>query len=504
MVIVMMVALVPSTSAAERRVLIDLSHGEKIYQSISRKEYNPCFDLFKDVYEITENRDSITYKKLQDHDLLIVGMPASSFSTTEVDVVVQFVYNGGGLLLIGEPEKDARSSKSQHINSLSSIFGIEFNDTMHLGNFKTTEAWAQNHPIFQNVLEIYWAAAGIMTVKEPSRALYYREGKCMIAYCEYGGGRIIFLSDSDFFLSPLIDMCNNRQFVTNIFHWLSEPGGPYLQKEEYLNIGLKLIDEGNRILQAGDFAFAESVFTEAKRFLEGALSIYESSTIENLITEVLSLKGIAEIGVTAESLLQEGKDLYRLSQFALAIVKLEEAQELFKSIDSSKSEECASLIEEYTINMENGGNLEEAEALMNEGITCHREQEYDLAKIKFEEAFAIFTELQNTEKMQECERWIASCEASEKDLQERESRGVKNGMIISIVVLISASVLVAGVLVLKRKKKDYHKLEREKMNLDQMLAKGLISQKEYEIAKKDIEKQSPEFEEHVNRKGSGR
>ena len=69
--------------------------------------------------------------------------------------------------------------------------------------------------------------------------------------------------------------------------------------------------------------------------------------------------------------------------------------------------------------------------------------------------------------------------------------------VIVVIIVITITVLrhkkrrISGV-----EKKKIHKLEHDRKNLDKMLSKGLITEKEYEIAKKDIEKQLKEMKEN--------
>lgn len=78
----------------------------------------------------------------------------------------------------------------------------------------------------------------------------------------------------------------------------------------------------------------------------------------------------------------------------------------------------------------------EAEALLGEGIACFEQQQYDLAKIKFEKALMLFTELGDEEKIEECKEWITSCEEKEK-----EERGFCMGSVLIIIILLGGRIL---------------------------------------------------------------
>lgn len=392
-------ALVPSSSP-DRRILIDLSHNERILRTPSK--YNvPCFDIFKDTYEIVESYEEITYKNIQDYDVLLIGMPQEIFNPSEIEDISRFITNGGGLLLLGEPKPDYRFSESQFINSLSRVFGVEFDDNTSIRHTLAIEIQGQVHPVFQKVEEILWATSGGLTVKEPSKLLLSHENQCILAYCEYGNGRVIFLPDSDFFLFPYVDRNDNRQFTTNILDWLSEEGGPYVHHKEMLDKGLPLIEEGRKQVDSGEYDRAKFTLTRSRGYFENASTIYDSDATTSFLRTIDSLIVDAETGIKADSLFQEGKSLYESGEYALAVLKLEEAKSLYLSLNTEKSEECDIILKEC--------RQSEAEALLNEGISYCHQQQYDLANATLEKALALFTELQDTEKAEECQEWIASC-----------------------------------------------------------------------------------------------
>lgn len=347
---ILIVLAVVSSPAENRKILIDLSHDERVLRTPSKNNV-PCFDIFKDVYDIVESYEEITYKNLQNYDILLVGMPQKSFDSSETDVIVRFVSNGGGLFLLGESEYDYRYSEPQFINSLSEMFGVDFDADALVKRNHTTVVQGQIHPVFQGIKKIFWAASGNITVKEPSIPLLHHEGGCLMAYCEYGEGRIIFLPDSDFFLFRYIGYEDNQQFVTNILGWLSEPGGPHLHYRELLDKGIPLLEKGKEQMDSGDFDLAKSTFIRSKGYLKRALAIYESDEIDYMIEAVESFIADAEIVIKAKSLFQEGKNLYESGEYASAVENLEKAQALFQSINVS-SEECASLVKECKKEME--------------------------------------------------------------------------------------------------------------------------------------------------------
>ncbi len=67
--------------------------------------------------------DSITYEILKNYDIFIIKTP-STFQSSEIEAIVRFVENGGGLFLIGDHTNFA--GIGTNLNQLSKKFGIEF------------------------------------------------------------------------------------------------------------------------------------------------------------------------------------------------------------------------------------------------------------------------------------------------------------------------------------------------------------------------------------------
>lgn len=449
LITIVILALVQPPSDYKRRILIDYSHGETVDQPFSGVEARPCLDIFEDTCEMVESHKELTYQNIQDYDVLLICSPQEDF-ISEIEAISRFVSNGGGLLIISG-FWDPDYTELIPINSLSEFFGVEFTDQGLLRTSYTVEVESQNHPVFQDVKKISFSCPNFFTVKRPSEELLYSEEKgSLVASCQYGKGRVIFLPSSSLLLYPHVDVFDNEQFITNVFYWLAEPGGPYVQQIENLNKGLSLIEKGKEQLEAGEFTSARSTLKQSKNYLESALTIYESDTTENAIKSVEFLLTDCETGAKAESLLQEGVSLYESGDYSSALSVLQEAQQMFQFINV-ENEECSSLIQECEIEMENEKNREKAETYVRRGIAYFEEQQYDLAKARFEEALVIYRELQDSEKVTECEEWIASCE-------EVYTESTSFGIIIGVVIVLSA---IAGIFIVQWKKRKGTTYERE-------------------------------------------
>lgn len=441
LIIIVLLTLIPPSAAAKRKFLIDRSHGE-FPEEYLYKELR--LDLLEDTYDIIESDEAITYEHIQDYDMLFITVPLRDFTSSEVDAVVRFVSNGGGLLL------STGHWLTEPMNSLSQFFGVEFAQRVGVGTI-TVETQGQSHPVFSEVKRISLYSSSSLRVEAPSEELLHLEGKCIMAYCEYDKGRVFFLTNLDIFLDGFIESLDNFQLVTNIFDWLTEPGGPYVQQQRFLENGIDLAEKGKEQLESGEFSLAESTLNRSKNALEKSLEIYESNTAKNRLRIVISLIEKAETGVTAEMLLQEGRTLFELGEFPSAMSKLEEAQQLFESITSEKSTECMQLIQQCR-----------GEILLNEGVTSFDQHHYEEAKAIFEEARAVYAALQDNQKIEECKDWITSCEEQMTPPETPpEPSEFPTEVIAAVILIVIAIVIIGSVFQLRKRMQKREPEKRE-------------------------------------------
>lgn len=522
---VLVLAMAQSVSGAEKRVLIDFSHDERIMDPLSATGSLPCFDIFGDTYEIVESDDQITYRNIQDFDMLIICQPRDEFDSTEIETITRFLNNGGGILLLAAHNPLAGGWASSDLemvplNSVSSSFGVKFISSNQLWVNTVIEVYGQTHPLLENISRVNSGCYGALVVGNPSKGLLYveKQKECVAAYCEYGEGRIVYLANSEFILHPYVDNLDNGQFIINVFNWLTEPGGPYQHQKGSLDRGRDLVQKGEEQMDAGDFATARSTFMQAISYLESALEVYESDTALNLLERAHSCIANCGIGEDAEDLYQEGKSLLEAGDFSAAITKLEEAQSLFQSINSRRSEDCASLIQECNAQTERETEQEAIEALeeeqervrewaeesFSEGMTSFDQEEYNAAKTKFEEALGLYTELGDEEKISECREQIASCE------EKLEATQISSMMILLLLTVVIVGAVIGAVYLRTRRPvtekpsvpkparparpakpvKPVKPAETDALKMLQgRLAKGEITKEEYERIKSIIEEE---------------
>ena len=102
------------------------------------------FDVYKNINE------TITSDLLKDYDILIIKCPTNSFSNNEVESIVKFVEDGGGLYLIGDHTNVF--GMNFYLNQISEKFGIIFRyDSTHDLETRSLSVYNPpklfNHPI---------------------------------------------------------------------------------------------------------------------------------------------------------------------------------------------------------------------------------------------------------------------------------------------------------------------------------------------------------------------
>jgi hypothetical protein len=94
------------------------------YGQLSGYNYYCMAEYLNHYYHLDRNFDVITPELLDKYDVLILKIPTSPFSGSEVDAIIQFVKNGGGLYLLGEHTNVFGSSA--FLNPIAENFKFSF------------------------------------------------------------------------------------------------------------------------------------------------------------------------------------------------------------------------------------------------------------------------------------------------------------------------------------------------------------------------------------------
>jgi hypothetical protein len=210
---------------------------------------------YYDMSRLSE-RDAIDDQTLAGCDVLVIKMPGVRYSPEEVQAVVHFVNNGGGLLLIGDHTNLDHSSA--HMNDITRAWGFTFRDDVLYSTQPSPDRqhYARPmapHPAIQHVPEFdflvscsidpgySWgrpvvAPAGLWSMpanynwgnfmQKAEHVPEMRFGAFIQAYATHAGkGRAIAWGDSTIFSSFCIGQTGKFQVLLNMVEWLNRQGG---------------------------------------------------------------------------------------------------------------------------------------------------------------------------------------------------------------------------------------------------------------------------------------
>lgn len=236
-VILFLFVLLTPSALFSYTVLWDTSHGVYVSGTFGGDGYQPTQDGYYHVlaehlsdhdFAIDTTSQGFLTDDPADYDMIVVCLTSafySSYSTAEVERIVDFVDNGGGLLIMG----DIQTAPNANIQPVASEFGI----TMWLSDVNpleldTTEH--SDHPIFEGVDEIYMYAAAELSAESPAFPAAWQVGteKTIAAVAQYGQGRVVALGDCTLWswvsmYEERFNEADNPQFAVSTFTYLAVP-----------------------------------------------------------------------------------------------------------------------------------------------------------------------------------------------------------------------------------------------------------------------------------------
>jgi hypothetical protein len=190
-------------------------------------------------FTVDTTSDGFLVDDPSEYDVIVVCLASayySAYTTAEVECIVNFVADGGGLLIMG----DYQSNPNANIQPVASEFGITLGVSDVGGEpgpdfFKIyTSELDLSHPVFDGFDEddqIFLYAAGELAVSSPAFSIAEQEvtGKIVVAAAQYGQGRVVAIGDSTLWaVNPdVIDSyfyeAKNPEFSVNTFTYLAVP-----------------------------------------------------------------------------------------------------------------------------------------------------------------------------------------------------------------------------------------------------------------------------------------
>jgi hypothetical protein len=205
------------------RILWDISHGILLDYQPSGSFQPLVQNLESHGFSVDTSSQGFLVDDPTDYDVLVLCRACainSFYAPAEVARITEFVYNGGGLLIMGD-----NPSSLHHIQPVASIFGVSLGLSAILPSDTYTSNLA-SHPIFEGVSQIYMRAAGEISAVGVSSEIAWQEGtgKVLVAVGSYGYGRVVTLGDQNIWAQTMYyDLVDNRQFSINTFEFLAVP-----------------------------------------------------------------------------------------------------------------------------------------------------------------------------------------------------------------------------------------------------------------------------------------
>ncbi len=248
------------TFSRQLSILFNLAHNEMV--NFNDEEFSEFSNLLLSMgFQLLKNEVNEIKKKILDNvDILVIGNPVSSyFSQVEIKSIVDFVREGGCLLLISEYGSDyiqktnlndltgpyfgiffekniikEKNIKNQNCSSILSIKEFpesKINDKLREIVIGGTCSFILNNLatplIIKNGSKTWSEVYNNATQQWEFEDNQLNERTIVLAtYRIYGRGKIVAIGDIDLFTNDQnigINKLDNRNFVINIFKWFIDP-----------------------------------------------------------------------------------------------------------------------------------------------------------------------------------------------------------------------------------------------------------------------------------------
>ena len=240
----------------ETRILFDEYHA-KWKPSLQFSEFIWTLEAEGDIVEFSDA--ILDSHLLSRYTTLVLPTPSREFKEYEKEAIRGFVESGGGLIILGEEGSIMESEDIlDPINSISSMFGIEFNsdyvnDPELENQVPDTELTWKNpkgfviirtferHPVTWNIFDLGYIIGCSLDVSHPAVELGFgnpttvadsKKGEevVVLAAAEYGMGKVVAIGDKDFLVGGsrrfgahdgFLPYGDNERLGLNIFEWVS-------------------------------------------------------------------------------------------------------------------------------------------------------------------------------------------------------------------------------------------------------------------------------------------
>ena len=241
----------------EVNIGFDSSHQNKL--TIEDPGFNDFIEyLFNSDLKLGKIEAGITYKKLAEYNVFIIGVPiAEAYLTVEeIEFLINYVKDGGSLLIVND--KGGEIENKNNLNELTKIFGIKFNPDQLFDNENFSKDISRpiiknfkKHFITRDITQIIHSNGCTLEIDESvetedidvsaigfssEESSWHKvfdgedwvdelvENAPILAIGHYGKGKIVAIGNlslfSGFHASYGIHAADNFKLISNIITWL--------------------------------------------------------------------------------------------------------------------------------------------------------------------------------------------------------------------------------------------------------------------------------------------
>lgn len=206
-----------------KRVLFDAGHAQQAGNAdwVIEGAYSDFAESLKEELGcyIESTKERLTYELLSLFNVFIIPEPNRPFDKEEIEAIIKFVENGGGLFLIadhGDSDRNGNGWDSPKVfNTFVEIFGFRFTgDTIQEEPVK----YVIFHEITNNIKEVgVWAGSTIEVLNSNVQILLEnKDKKPYMVLSKYGKGYVVAIGDS----SPFDDGTGDiNDILHDGWHW---------------------------------------------------------------------------------------------------------------------------------------------------------------------------------------------------------------------------------------------------------------------------------------------
>ena len=211
------------SSVQAKNVLWDTSHGIYLDYEPSGRFQPLVQNLVLNGFSVDTTNRGFLVDDPTGYDVIVVCAASawdSTYSSSEVVRIMDFVNSGGGLLIMGENT----TCPNANIQPVASVFGVSLGLSL-IEPLDTYTSDLASHPVFNGVNEICMRAAGEISASAPLTELAWQEatGEALVAAGTYGNGRIVAIGDTIFADTAYYNQVDDRLFSINTFEYLVAP-----------------------------------------------------------------------------------------------------------------------------------------------------------------------------------------------------------------------------------------------------------------------------------------